>query len=127
MIISFILSIYLYISFTKIVAVKLLKTKKPETENYFEFKVMMFSSNIILFFRYLPKCEYKFIQKINNFITTGYIGDFIDSINKCSYGIYFIHYLILKYLQICFLNHINYYEYPITWTPFLLISVFNGS
>ena len=114
-IVSFILSIHGYISFTKKVAEKIIKTKKPETEDYFEFKVIIFSSNIILFFRYLSKCEIKFIQKINNYISTGYIGDS------------FIHYLILKYLQICFLERINYYQYPITWTPFLLISVFNGS
>ena len=126
-IVSFIMAIHGYMTFTKNVAAKILKTKRPETNDYFEFKVLIFTSNIILFFRYLPKSENKILQKINSFISTGYIADSISSISKCSYGIYFIHYLILKYLQICFLNYINYYKYPIIWTPFLLISVFNSS
>jgi hypothetical protein len=126
-IVSFIISIHEYISFSNIWGVKSLKLKKIKAGNYFEFKVLLFTSNIILFFRYLPKCDNKFIQKINNFISTGYIGNSITSISRCSYGIYFTHYLILKYLQIRFLNRIKYYKDPITWTPFLLISVFNSS
>ena len=124
---SFIISIHEYISFTKFWGLKSLKMKKIKTGNYFEFKVIIFTTNIILFFRYLSKCENKLIQKFNNLISTGYIGDSITSISKCSYGIYFIHYLILKYLQLCYLNRIKYYKDPITWTPFLLISVFNSS
>ena len=126
-IISFILTVHGYMSFTKNVAKKILKTKKPLTNNYFEFKVMLFTSNIILFFRYLPKCQNKFIEKLNDFISKGYIGDNIISISKCSYGIYFIHYLILKYLQITYVKLIKNNRSPIIWISFLLISVFNSS
>lgn len=49
------------------------------------------------------------------------------SISKCSFGIYFIHYLILKYIQSNYLKPIKFYNHPIFWTPLLLIIIFLSS
>ena len=88
---------------------------------------MIFTFNFILFLRYLYKYEEKFIEKIRKFLSKYYIRNLINSISKCSYGIYFTHYLILKYIQKVLYNRIGFYSNPLFWYLIFLNLVFFSS
>ena len=126
-IVSFLISIIGYINFTFIVIKNSLKKNKFISGSYFQFRVLIFTCNLILFMRYLYKCQEKFIEKIRKFLSTYYIGNLINSISKCSYGIYFIHYLILKYIQKFLYNRISFYNNPLFWDLILLNLIFFSS
>ena len=126
-IVSFLVSIIEYIYFTYITTRFILQKNKFMFGTYFQFKVLIFTFNLILFLRYLYKCEEKFIAKIRKFLSTYYISNLISSISKCSYGIYFLHYLILKYIQKFFYNWISFYSNPLYWSLITLNLVFFSS
>lgn len=86
--------------------------------SYFNFIVILVTSSIVLFFKNLSK---------ENILSSKPFSEFIYLISKCSFGIYFIHYLILKFLQKIYLIPIHYYNHPLFWTPILLIIVFFAS
>ena len=120
------LSILGYLYFVYCVCIKSIALGKYSAGSYFEYVVLLTVFAIILFFRYLPHCSGK-LHKVNGILTSDNVSKAILSISKCSYGIYFAHYLILNYLQVFYLNPIRYYNDPIFWTPVLVIAILLSS
>ena len=123
-ILTFIISVFGYLYFNWMVVINTINTNNYGPGSYFQFIVMLITFCLVLFFRYLPKSQF---NKINKLLSSKYISSAILSISKCSYGIYFIHYLILKLLQNVYLKQIGLFDHPKFWTPILLIVVFISS
>lgn len=121
---AFFISVFGYLYFTWTVDINAISINKFSPGSYFQFIVMIIVFNIMLFFRYLPESNF---NRINNFLSSNYVSSAILSISRCSFGIYFIHYLILKFLQNVYLKQIGLFDHPLFWTPILLIVVFLSS
>lgn len=126
-VLTFMLSIVSYLYFIFSVDVTSINLNEFSAGSYFQFIVMIITFSIILFFRYLPKSNLKLFKKVNILLSSNIMMNINLSISKCSFGIYFIHYLILKYIQSNYLKPIKFYNHPIFWTPLLLIIIFLSS
>lgn len=126
-IITFILAVLSYLYFVSTIFFKSVASNKFVSGSYFDFIVLILSFSIILFFRYLPKSEGAVSKRINAFLTSKNISKAILSISLCSYGIYFIHILILVFLEKKFLNQIGWYNHPLFWVPILVVGIFLAS
>lgn len=124
---TFVLSIAFYIYFVGTVYFKSIAQNKFFSGSYFDLAVIIFNFSIILFFRYLPKSGGFISRKVNAFLTSDSIGKAILSMSMCSYGIYFIHTLILKYLELIYLYSVKYFYYPAFWIPILVVVIFASS
>lgn len=107
---------YLYFTFS--VDVASISLNEFTAGSYFQFIVMIITFCIILFFRHLPK---------DNRLSEKPFSSLIYSLSKCSFGIYFIHYLILKFIQHMYLKQVHFSDHPLFWTPILLFVVFISS
>lgn len=124
---SFVLAIAFYIYFVGVIYLNSLSLHKLFSGSYFAWQVIIFNFAIVLFFRYLPESRGAVGRKVSSFLTSNYVGRAILSISLCSYGIYFVHFLILKYLERAYLNSVKYYNHPTFWIPILLVVVFLSS
>lgn len=122
---AFILSVVCYLYFVMTVCLKTMAMNKFFSASYFTSVVIILNFSIVLLFRYLPKSG-GLGGKINGILTSNHIAKAILSISLCSYGIYFVHILILKYLEITYLYSLNYFCYP-SWIPLLVAVVFSAS
>ncbi len=95
------------------------------TISYFNILNVLLSSCIFLFFRYFEEYDGNKVQLIYTKIKDGIFGMFINSISKCSFGIYLSHKLIRNFILIFIygavkLSHAN----PFKWISFLMLLVF---
>lgn len=121
---TFVLSMAFYIYFVWTVYMKSLAQGKFFSGSYFDLAVVIFNFSIVLLFRYLPQSGGFVSRKVKRLLTSDSIGKAILSISLCSYGIYFIHTLILKYLELIYLYSVKYFNYPSFWIPVLVVVVF---
>lgn len=124
---TLILSVAFYLYFIYSVCMASIAANKVIAGTYFQFLAMIFTFSLILLFRYLPKCSSNFAGKISSKLSSGPIGNSILSISMCSFGIYFIHYLIFKFIQVQYLYPVRYYDHPMFWQPIVLVIVFFSS
>lgn len=108
--------IYVYYIIFNVVPISI-ELNKFHSLEYFNILIILLSSSIFLLFRYVLE---------NNKIENKIIGKITTSISIHSFGIYFIHYLILKYIYIITDNEILT-KNPIKAIPLLLIVVFISS
>lgn len=111
LIIAGLVSIIGYLYYTYSVNMVSISLNEFTAGSYFQFIVIAIVFGIVLFFKYLPK---------DNILSSNIISNLIFSFSECSFGIYFSHYLILKFLQAIYLDPIKFYNHPLFWTPILL-------
>lgn len=122
-----VLSVICYLYFVMTVYLKSIAMNNFFSASYFDFAAILFNFSIMLFFRYLPKSEGAVSKKVNAFLTSGHMAKAILSVSLCSYGIYFVHYLILTTLQVLYLYSVSYLNHPTFWVPVLVVVVFLSS
>lgn len=92
--------------------------------SYFTFIILILSSSVFLSFRYFEESNKPSIKNIYSKIRYGILGKLINSLSKSSYGIYLVHFILMKYLYVLILFKIDYNNLnPIIALPILLIVV----
>ena len=92
--------------------------------SYFTFILLILAINVFLFFRYFEESNHKTIKNSYLWIKEGFIGKLINSLSKTSYGIYLVHFVLMKYLYVLILFSVGYNNYnPVIVLPILLIVV----
>ena len=89
---------------------------------YFNILLVIMSVCVFLSFKYFSESNINFIKNIEK----GVISKLINSISKHSFGIYFIHYIILKSIFII-TDYKILTKYPVKAVPLLIIVVFLSS
>ena len=92
--------------------------------NYFTFITLLLSSSIFLSFRYFEEAneddEDSLFMKIKN----GKLGILINSISKCSFGIYFVHPLVYIFYKDIVFGSIDILKHnPIKWSSLMIVLV----
>ena len=116
-----------YIFFVYGLSLDSIAMSKIASCDYFDFRVIIITFALMMLFRYLPECNGKVTKKINGCLSSDYISKAILSASLCSYGIYFAHFLILKYLEISYIVPFEFYNEPKFWAPVLVIVVLLSS
>ena len=117
----FILSfIYLLVHITNLS----IASNKISAVNYFTFITLLLSSSLFLSFRYYEEAneddEDSLFMKIKN----GKLGIMINSLSKCSFGIYFIHPLVYIFYKDVVFGSINILKHnPIKWSSLMIVLV----
>lgn len=124
---AFLLFVVSYLYFVMTVYLKSITLNKYFSASYFFWAVVIFNCSIMLLFRYLPKSDGIISKKISGFLSSEHISKAILSMSSCSYGIYFVHYLILNYLERFYLFSSNYLNHPKFWIPVLVVVIFLAS
>ena len=122
--ITFILSILGYLFFVRGIVLNSMTAGKYLEANYFQLIVMVFTFSIFLFIKYFTNSDGKCCKRIYGLLYSKSFKKIIYSISLSSFGIYFVHCLVLKFLKYKYLNDLNFYNHPIFWTPILLVIVF---
>ncbi len=123
-VISLILSFLGYLFFIDNTVLNSMDAGKYIEADYFTIIVMVFTFSIFLFFKYFTNSEGKYFKRVYNSLYSERLKKIIYSISISSFGIYFVHYLVLKFLKYEFLQDLNFIHHPIFWTPILLVTVF---
>lgn len=124
---TFIVFLLGYICFAAEICLNSVAANKFTACDYFDYRVVIVTFALMMFFRYLPKCNGKVTENINNCLSSDHISKAILSVSLCSYGIYFVHFLILRYLEIYYIVPFELYNHPKFWTPVLIIFIFFSS
>lgn len=124
---AFILLVACYLYFVWTVCLKSIALNKFSSGSYFDVIVIIFNFSIILLFRYLPKSDGFAGKKVSAFLSSDYASKAILSMSLCSYGIYLVHILILRFLEEIYLNSIQYYNHPKLGIPVVVVVVFLSS
>lgn len=86
------------------------------TLSYFNLLILFMSANAFLLFKYLSKTDA--FKKIEN----KSLGKLFTTVSNYSYGIYLVHYLVLKYLKLKLINIVNFAQgSSLIWIPILVI------
>lgn len=95
-----------------------------ETMTYFGIVTLLLSSSIFLSFRYFEEANEDYEDSIFMKIKKGKAGAFINSLSKCSFGIYFIHPLVFICYKDILFGSINILKHdPIKWSSLLIVLV----
>lgn len=121
---TFALSVVGYLYFVLTVYLKCMALNKFFSASYFYWVVIIVNCSLLLLFRYLPQSDGFVSKKISGFLSSGNVAKAILSMSLCSYGIYFVHYLILNYLEKFYLYSVNYINHPMLWIPVLVVGIF---
>ena len=92
-----------------------------QSYSYFSLILFILAINVFLFFRYFEESNQKSIKKLYLWIKNGIIGKIINSLSKTSYGIYLVHYIIIKVLYNSIFNKIGINDYHIIGIPIVFI------
>ncbi|WP_295616988.1 acyltransferase [uncultured Methanobrevibacter sp.] len=123
-IISTALFAVLYIYFLVYATGLCAEANKFVSVNYFGILTLLMSSSIFLSFRYFEESynenENSLFMKIRN----GKLGELINSLSRCSFGIYFIHPLVYMFYKDIIFHSIDIANHnPIKWSSLLIVLV----
>lgn len=98
-------------------------SNKLTTFPYFSILTLLLASSIFLSFRYFEEAdegEKSIFLKIKN----GKLGEIVNSLSRCSFGIYFIHPLIYIFYKDILFGSMNIFNRsPIKWSLLLIVLV----
>lgn len=124
---TLLVSIIGYVFYVNYVVLESMKFNTYTSGSYFQLIVMIFSFAIFLFFKNISYSNGKYLKKFYTFLYSKSVKKITCSISYCSFGIYFIHFLLLKFITKVIIKGFHYENEPLFWTPILLITVFMGS
>lgn len=128
---SLILSIVLFLAIAYIQKINALTTDKYAAISYFNIITVFQTSFIFLFFRYFEEYDGIFVKSIYIKIKEGMIGNLINSLSNCSYGIYLCHYIFKDFFILYIFTFLGfrkiYLHNPIKWIPFITLFVLISS
>lgn len=92
--------------------------------NYFTFITLLLSSSIFLSFRYFEEANEDNEDSIFMKIKNGKLGMLINSLSKCSFGIYFVHPLVYIFYHDIIFGSIDMVKHnPIKWSSLMIVLV----
>lgn len=124
LLLSSILFILTFIYFLVHITNLSIASNKLSAVNYFTFKTLVLSSSLFLAFRYFEESyeddEDSIFMKIKN----GKLGAMINSLSKCSFGIYFVHPLVYVFYKDIVFGSINILKHnPVKWSSLMMVLV----
>lgn len=121
---TLLISLIGYTFYVYYVVIESMKLNTFTADTYFQIIVMIFNFAIFLFFKNLSYYGEKYFKKFYNLVYSKSIKEITYSISKCSFGIYFIHYVLVRFIMKVILKGTDYKHHPIFWIPILIITVF---
>lgn len=128
---SLIIGIILFLTIAYIQKSNALTTNRYAAISYFHIITVSLTSCIFLFFRYFEEYDGNIVKSIYIKIKEGIIGNLINSLSKCSYGIYLCHYIFIDFFILYLFAFLGFEKIhlhnPIKWIPFITFMVLVSS